>query len=612
VLFTHKKRKIMKATFRRKVLTGAGVLALAGGTILATGGSALATPAPYFPDAGATLGGVDFFNSAGVQIFSGSSSAQPFIGTGGYAVAQNNPGGVKAAYYAYTPVNGSPPGSWGGAQLSGATNYPLTSPPAPADLAGLTNPIVSAGASDVAIDTYAITGGNTATDSYKGLYEIRVKVTGAAGYAATDIFVDPVAHTWTQVDGTFQLFPDTSSTTLVVAPPSPAATGTVETLTATVADTTAGSTNTPAGTVQFMDGANPIGSPVTVSGGTAHTTTTLVPAVHSLTAVFTSSAPAVVAGSTSVAVPYTVANLDVTNTALSVTPGSGNAFDPQDLKATVTDTTTPASHPTGTVQFLDGATPLGGPVAVSATTGVAEIPAYTGLGQGAHSITAVYTPTVGTLFAGSTSAAVPFSLAAPACPQGEAVTLCTDTQSVDAVIQAGTITITTPYNGVGANGTLHLGNLQLNTAGTLFTASAPFGDGTSTGGIFVTSTQAGNPNWTASVQAGTFTNNNGLGDTIDGQYAGLTNVTVKPVLGNALQAAAGSPPAGNGVYTTDNPAGTSALALGTNGIGGAKHAFAHTVGGGDGSVGFTGTLTLNAPTSKTAGTYIGTVTFTVG
>jgi hypothetical protein len=260
---------------------------------------------------------------------------------------------------------------------------------------------------------------------------------------------------------------------------------------------------------------------------------------------------------------------------------------------------------------LDGTTALGTPVAVNTTTGVAEIPAYTGLGQGAHSITAVYSPTAGTLFAGSTGGPVAFTLLAPACPQGEAATLCTDTQNVDAVIQAGTITITTPYNGVGPNGTLHLGNLQLNTAGTLFTASAPFGDGTSAGGIFVTSTQAGNPNWTASVQAGTFTNTNGLGDTIDGQYAGLTNVTVKPIAGNALQP--GTTPPAPGVYTTDNPAGTSvAAAAPFNGIGGAKHAFANTLGGGDGSVGFTGLLTLNAPTSKTAGTYTGQITFTVG
>lgn len=608
----------MKSRFR-SVLAGVGALAIASGTLLATSGSALALQTPgYEPDNNAVLGGIDLFNSSGVQITSGTLSSAPIAA---FAVGQNtsHPTGV-AALFGATPTSGQThavgtgfTNTFSSEVMSDSTAYPIVAPPA--DLAGLSNPIVTGKPTDESITAYStdIPNADTLTnDGFGNLYQLRIKVAGVTGYAAASIQVDTAAGTWTQVSGKFQLFADTSSTTLVPTPPSPAVTGTVETLTATVADTTAGSTNTPAGTVQFFDGAATIGGPVAVSGGTAHTTTTLIPAVHSLSAVFTSSAPSVVAGSTSPNVSYTVANLDATNTALSVTPGSGNAFDPQDLKATVTDTTTPASHPTGTVQFLDGATPLGSPVAVNATTGVAEIPAFTGLGQGAHTITAAYTPTSGTLFAGSTSAGVGFTLGAPACPQGEAVTLCTDTQNVDAVIQAGTITITTPYNGVGANGTLHLGNLSLNTNGTLFTASAPFGDGTSAGGIFVTSTQQGNANWTASVQAGTFTNTNGLGDTIDGQYAGLTNVTVVPVLGNALQPAVGTPPAGNGVYTTDNPAGTTAPTLGTNGIGGAKHPFAHTVGGGDGSVGFTGTLTLNAPTSKTAGTYTGTVTFTVG
>ncbi len=68
----------MKATFRKKVLTGVGVMALAGGTLLATAGSALATvPTTISNDPGATLGGIDFFNAAGVQIPTGSLSA-PF------------------------------------------------------------------------------------------------------------------------------------------------------------------------------------------------------------------------------------------------------------------------------------------------------------------------------------------------------------------------------------------------------------------------------------------------------------------------------------------------------------------------------------------------------
>jgi hypothetical protein len=151
-----------------------------------------------------------------------------------------------------------------------------------------------------------------------------------------------------------------------------------------------------------------------------------------------------------------------------------------------------------------------------------------------------------------------------------------------------------------------LGTFVLNTAGTALSVSAPFGNTTNTGSeIFVTDTRAGNQNWTASVQSGNFTSTSSPTTPIDGQNAGLVGLTVQPVAGNALTA-------GN-VTVTNNQSGTAPiLPGGTQGIGGAKHTFAQTTAGGDGSVGFTGTFTLNAPTSTGAGLYTGTVTFTVG
>ncbi|MGH3697736.1 MAG: hypothetical protein ACRDRX_27785 [Pseudonocardiaceae bacterium] len=59
-----------------------------------------------------------------------------------------------------------------------------------------------------------------------------------------------------------------TQTALVVAPPSPAVAGTVTTLTATV-------TPAAAGGVQFKDGDNPLGKPVTVANGIASMTTRL-------------------------------------------------------------------------------------------------------------------------------------------------------------------------------------------------------------------------------------------------------------------------------------------------------------------------------------------------
>jgi hypothetical protein len=603
----------MKSRFK-SVLAGVGTLAIAGGMLLATGGSALASQTPgYEPDAASTLGGIDLFNASGVQITSGNLSDGPIAA---YAVAQGTPttSTPKAALFGATPSSalsvplGTTPQTFSNSgfhseQMSTSTTYPIAGPPA--DLAGIANPIVTGLTGDESMTVYIgdLPNSDTSTtDGFGNLYQLRIKVAGVTGYASASIQV--AGTTWTQVSGKFQLFADTTSTTLTPSPASPAVPGTVETLTATVADTTAGSTNVPAGTVAFFDNTTQIGTTQTLAGGTAHVTTTLALGSHPLTAVFTSSAPSTVAGSTSAVSTYVVANLDATNTALSVNPTTAAAFTPVDLLATVTDTTTPATHPAGSVSFLDGTTSIG-TAPVNGTTGVAEIPTYSGFAQGVHHITAVFSPT-GTTLAGSTSANVDFTATAPACPNGEAATLCTDPQTVEATVAAGTITITTPYS---PSNPLNLGTLVLNSAGTQLSASAAFGDTSNPqlGGseIFVTDTRAGNVNWTASVQSGNFTSVQSPSTPIDGQNAGLTGVVVVPVTGNALT--------DSNVTVTQNPAGTPPIISGgSQGLGGVKHTFAQTTAGGDGSVGFTGTFTLNAPTSTGAGLYTGTVTFTVG
>jgi Bacterial Ig-like domain (group 3) len=773
-------------------MAGAGTLAIAGGMLLATGGSALASQTPgYEPDVSATLGGIDLFNAAGVQITSGNLTDAPIAA---YAVAQNTPATTTkvAGLFAFTPNSGliTPLGTtpqtysnhFNGEQLSSSTNYPITAPPA--NIAGISNPVVTGLSTDESLTGYIGDLPNTdssTTDGFGNLYQLRIKVSGVSGYAAASIQV--TGSTWTQVSGTYRLFADTTSTTLVPTPASPSVPATNVTLTATVADSTVPGT-IPAGTVSFYDGtavpANLIGTaqPVnTTTGKASVSTSTLSTAAHTLTAVFTPTNSTLFAASTGTA-PYTIANLDGSNTALSVNPTTGPAFSTVDLTATVTDTTnnvsTPASPngwftedtaptystagivfdnsvntgvidylqpvadlplvgvsglsytvnntggpqtaydmevdttgpgtgyttlawepdnngfplvgdgtvhtfstleagkwwsshianpapgsqsdpitlsafdtlypnaviisygahqhnagsvstvnhitfqsanttftsnnaastvPTGTVQFFDGATSIGSPVALAA--GVATLHDTAGFTFSSpgptHSITAVYSGS--STIAGSTSQAVVFTATAPACPNGEDPTLCTDPQTVEATVAAGTITITTPYS---PSNPLNLGTFQLNSAGTLLSASAPFGNTTNTASeIFVTDTRAGDTNWTASVQSGNFTSTQSPGTPIDGQNAGLVGLTVQPVAGNALTA-------GN-VTVTNNPSGTAPIISGgTQGIGGAKHTFAVTTAGGDGSVGFTGTFTLNAPTSTGAGLYTGTVTFTVG
>jgi phosphate ABC transporter phosphate-binding protein len=175
--------------------------------------------------------------------------------------------------------------------------------------------------------------------------------------------------------------PTATTTTLQVSPSSPSAADTVETLTAAISPPGV------AGSVQFQDGSASIGGPVTVSGGSASTTTTLAPGNHSLTAVFTPADLTGTRGSTSAEVSAVVSappGAKPTATAFMVTPsGSVIQGTPVILVAQVTPT-----NAAGTVQFRDGDTELGMPRPV---IGGFALTVTSKLGKGAHSLTAVFT-----------------------------------------------------------------------------------------------------------------------------------------------------------------------------------------------------------------------------
>ncbi|HEY6423395.1 MAG TPA: Ig-like domain-containing protein [Pseudonocardiaceae bacterium] len=188
-----------------------------------------------------------------------------------------------------------------------------------------------------------------------------------------------------------------TSTVLGVTPVSPAAAGATETLTATVTPSAA------VGSVQFVDGTTNVGDPVAVSGGTASATATLASGSHSLTAVFTPTDATAFAASTSSAVSYVVnagGGATATSTVLGATPASPAAAGATE---TLTVTVTPSAA-VGSVQFVDGTTNIGDPVDVSGGTATSTAT----LASGTHSLTAVFTPTDATAFAGSTSSAVTY------------------------------------------------------------------------------------------------------------------------------------------------------------------------------------------------------------
>jgi hypothetical protein len=178
------------------------------------------------------------------------------------------------------------------------------------------------------------------------------------------------------------------TTTALGSDNNPSTYGQAVTFTATVSPSVA------TGTVQFLDNGNPLGAPVTLSGGTAaNSTAALTAGTHSITASYSGDANFV--GSTSSALSQQV-NQAATATALS----SDN--NPSTYGQTVTFTAAVSpSTATGTVQFLDNGNPVGSPMTLSGGVATYSTAALT---AGTHSITASYSGD--TNFVGSTSSAL--------------------------------------------------------------------------------------------------------------------------------------------------------------------------------------------------------------
>lgn len=142
-------------------------------------------------------------------------------------------------------------------------------------------------------------------------------------------------------------------TTVSVAAPGTAETGTPVTLSADVLPANA------VGTVQFKDNGTAIGSPVAVASGAASLQHTFGAAgSHSITAEFLGGAG--FAASTSAAVPVTVSDPDVVTSLELDAPASAQTGTPVALSATVTP---PGAQ--GVVQFKIGGVEVGAPVPVA-------------------------------------------------------------------------------------------------------------------------------------------------------------------------------------------------------------------------------------------------------
>jgi hypothetical protein len=553
------------------------------------------------------VGGLTFYNSSGAVITGGNISDNPIAAyIQGNTALQTAP--TLADLDGYTPTqNGVPvtsPGNWNGFSF-GSSNLPSAAPGA---LGSSSLPVYTGQSYSLSQLTTAFPNTDTSTtDGYAGLYVLRLRTFQSghgttATYDSADISVNSSNGTWSLVYSPQAA----TATVLAVNPTSPQLSGSSVTLTATVTDPSA------PGTVQFLNGTNDVGSPVTVTNGTAQLVTTALPVGNpdNLSAVFTPTTGAAFAGSTSNTVPYviTAPPSDATATALAVNPASAPADTSVGLTANVTDSTAGGTELNGggSVTFYDNGTATSGDITGSSaslgtvpvgTTGTATLN-YSLFAQGAHNVVALFTPSGN--YGSSTSGNVLFTATAP--------TYAPDPQNLQAEIPAGTLTITTPY---GPSNPLDLGPATLNPNSGEFTATAPFGS-TANGGVTITDTGIGNADWTASAQVTNFSGPGGA--VINGQNLTFTHVEPTYITGNTYQASGtGTIPVVTTDVTNNPPGGVpyGPLATGTDGLYGAAHPFASTASPGGGEVNIFGTLTLNAPTSTPSGTYVATLTFTI-
>ena len=281
-----------------------------------------------------------------------------------------------------------------------------------------------------------------------------------------------------------------ATSTSLASTPNPSVFGQAVTLTSTVAPVLP-DTLAPTGTVTFKDGATVLGTAALVNGSASLVTSALAAGAHSLTAAYSGNLE--FAASASAVVTQTV-NKGQTATTLTSTPNPSLAGQAVTLSTTVTAVAPAVGVPTGSVTFMDGATPL---ATVALVNGSASL-VTSALTTGNHSLTAVYSGSAN--FLTSTSPAVTqvvnsqttTSLTAPPNPSviGQAVTLTAVVSPVapGTGVPTGTVTFRDAATVLGTV-TLVNGSASLVTS-TLAVGSHSLTAAYSGGGNFLASTSA--------------------------------------------------------------------------------------------------------------------------
>lgn len=403
--------------------------------------------------------------------------------------------------------------------------------------------------------------------SPNGTYTITMTCSDSSGFDDLGTFTASVPFT---ADGTtfganYAFAAPASPTSTSLAGPSTSTYGDSVTFTATV-------TSGVPGTVQFKDGGTDLGGAQTVAGGQAtYTTSTLGAGSHSITAVFSPTSSSY-APSTSGASAITVAKK--ASSVAVTTNGPTAAFAPATFTATVGD-----SLP-GSVQFKVDGSNAGGPQTVSG--GSASYSTST-LPQGTHTVSAVFTPSSSNYDA-STAADVDHVVTAFAG--------ASTAETITATVDAGGLTIS-----VDGDSVVDLGTAALTPEGDVLTASGAMDP------VKIIDTRAGDAGWTASAVSSDFSNGS---KTVNAYNLGWAPSA--PTLSAHQQ---GSFLPGAAVVAGKQPTAGTTPSDPAVGLGAARVLGQAPAGHGTGTALLGAVLTLNIPTDVTAGTYGGTLTFTV-
>ncbi|HEY0869636.1 MAG TPA: hypothetical protein VGD55_04510 [Acidothermaceae bacterium] len=607
----------------KRAVAAVGAVAIAAGVTLATAGTAFAA-APYNPDSG-SLGSITFTDANGVPVTSGSTT----VPIAAYAAGSKliNAGDTDASLNVYLPAFGQPTALWSGEAVGLDTVFSPAPAAYPTDLKGLVTagkPVINERSTDLSPASFAAdfpntstTGPNTAQPTWQNLYQLRL-FTGSttATYDSADILIS--GTTWTLVPNPDQTVATT--TTISASPASPISSSNPLPVTLTTTVTPAGSVASGyiggIGTVVVKDGATVIDTKIVAPGSSAPFTVTTGPinetnpSNHSFTATFTPFNGTGLLASASTALVYNISvPLPTATTTLAATwqPFAGGST-PTHFSGTVTGNgTTPPPVTAGTVNLFDNgsSTPLN-PTPLVVGAGGAFSSDIIIATSGPHSVVATFTDAG--VYLPSSSSPVTQTLGAdpgalctssPATGAGS----CTDQQTITGTVPAGTLTVSTPYTTAHP---FNVGTLALDTSGTFLTTHAVFGGAglvasDPNADIIVTDTRAGDLNWTLQAQSSNLTD--ATADIINSQNVGLTGLGSHPAPGFNTAGLVG--------FNNAAATGVAPAAAGNLGLGGAiKHDVAQATAG-IGTVGIYGTLTLNAPTSTTAGIYVGTITFTI-